>query len=242
MNETLKIKGIVTGSAQWGDNDKMLTLLTREKGVISVAAKGVKSIKNKNAQGVMPLCYSDFVLTDRGEVFSLVSADVIESFYKLREDISALSYGVYFAQLAAFTVGRNNFAEDEMRLLLNTLYLLCKDASRCDTLKCVFEVKICEYAGFAPYLDSCACGGESMYFDICTGEAVCPLHRTESSKKISQGATAVCQYIQNADLKEALSFDTPREIARELSGIIEAFMTNQLGRLPKSLEYINKII
>ncbi|MBQ8002078.1 MAG: DNA repair protein RecO [Clostridia bacterium] len=242
MTEPLKIKGIVVNSAQWGDNDKMLTLLTKEKGVISVAAKGVKSIKNKNSQGVMPLCYSDFVLNDRGEAYSLVSADLIESFYKLREDVTSLAYGVYFAQLAAFTVGRNNYAEDELRLLLNTLYLLCKDPSRCDTLKCVFEVKICEYAGFAPYVDSCACGSDGEYFDISTGEVVCSLHRTPTSKQMSPGARAVCQYVQNAELKEALGFDTPAAIARELSEIIEAFMTRQLGRLPKGLEYINKII
>ena len=241
MSEPLKIKGIVVNAAQWGDNDKMLTVLTREKGVISVAAKGVKSLKNKNSPSAQPLCYSDFVLNSRGDVYSLVSSDVIESFYALREDVTTLAYGVYFAQLASFTVGRNNLADDEVRLLLNSLYMLCKDKERMEVIKCAFELKICEYAGFAPYVDGCMCGEEGVYFDVVQGEVVCSLHRTQSSKKISPVARKVFEYVQNADLKEALTFTIDNEVAKEVSELAEDFLEHQLGRLPKGLEYIKKL-
>ena len=240
--EPLKIKGIVVNSANLSDNGKMLTVLTAEKGVISVSAQGVKSLKNKNAQAVQPLCYSQFVLNQKGDIYSLSSADIIESFYSLRENVEALSYGVYFAQLAAYVVGRDNMAEDEMRLLLNCLYLLSKNSERCFVLCAAFEVKICEYAGFAPYMESCRCGNEGVYFSVIEGECECALHKTEGSKPISQNAKAVIEYVQNAELKEALLFDTPKEICMEVSQLMEAFLKNQLGRLPKSLEYIKKII
>ncbi|MBR5536181.1 MAG: DNA repair protein RecO [Clostridia bacterium] len=241
MNEPLKIKGIVVNAANWGDNDKMLTALTKEKGVITIAAKGVKSLKNKNAPSAAPLCYSDFVLKKSGDAYSLVSADVIESFYALREDVINLSYGVYFAQLAAFSVGRDNFAEDEIRLLLNSLYMLCKYPERRDVLKCAFELKLCEYAGFAPYMESCSCGEEGVYFDVSSGEMVCPIHRTEHSRKLSPYAVKVFQYVQNADLKETLTFDVDTSISNEVSLLTEEFLSHQLGRLPKGLEYIKKI-
>ncbi|MBQ6795366.1 MAG: DNA repair protein RecO [Clostridia bacterium] len=241
MNEPLKIKGVVVNAAQWGDNDKMLTVLTREKGVISIAAKGVKSLKNKNSQAVSPLCYSDFVLNDKGDAYSLVSADLIESFYALREDVMALAYGVYFAQLAAFSVGRNNLADDEMRLLLNSLYMLTKSKERMEVIKCAFELKLCEYAGFAPYLDSCMCGEEGVYFDVSTGEMVCALHRGEHSKKISPAARSVFEYVQNADLKETLTFTIDNSVAEEVSLLAEEFLKHQLGRLPKGLDYIKKL-
>lgn len=241
MGEPFKIKGIVVNSAQWGDNDKMLTVLTREKGVISVAAKGVKSLKNKNSSAVQPLCYSEFVLSYRGEAYSLSSAEVIEGFYALREDVLLLAYGVYFAQLAAFVVGRNNLAEDEVRLLLNSLYMLCKDKDRMEIIKCAFELKICEYAGFAPYVESCSCGEEGIYFDVAQGEVVCPLHKTQSSKKISTGARRVFEYVQNADLKETLTFTIDNDLAKEVSLLAEEFLSNQLGRLPKGLDYIKKL-
>ena len=240
--EPVKINGIVVNSANMGDNHKMLTLLTQERGVISVSAHGVKSLKNKNSQAVSPLCYSQFVLNEKGDIYSLVSADVIESFYKLREDVVALSYGVYFAQLAAYIVGRDNQAQDEVRLLLNTLYLLSCDAGRAFVLCAAFELKLCEYGGIAPYIDSCSCGEDGIYFDVKEGELTCPIHKSEWSKKISENAKKVMEYVQNASMKEALSFDTPKDVAREVSALIEEFISHQLGRLPKSLDYIKKVI
>lgn len=240
--EPVKIKGIVVNSANMSDNDKMLTVLTAESGVISVSARGVKSLKNKNSQAVQPLCYSQFVLNEKGDIYSLSSADIIESFYSLRQNVEALSFGVYFAQLAAYIVGRDNMAEDEVRLLLNSLYLLSKNPERCFVLCAAFEVKICEYAGFAPYIDSCACGSEGVYFSVTDGECVCGLHKTEGVKPISKSARSVIGYVQNSELKEALLFDTQKEIAQEVSNLMEAFLKNQLGRLPRSLDYIKKII
>lgn len=240
--EPVKIKGIVVNSANMGDNDKMLTVLTGERGVISVSARGVKSLKNKNSQAVSPLCYSQFILKEKGDIYSLVSADILESFYALRENVEALSFGVYFAQLAAYIVGRDNQADEELRLLLNSLYLLAKNPERCFVLCAAFEVKICEYGGFAPCIDCCSCGEDGIYFDIGEGELVCALHRGENSKRISESAKKVMEYVQNASMKEALSFDTPKEVAREVSELTEAFLSHQLGRLPKSLDYIKKII
>lgn len=242
MSEPLKIKGIVVNSAPLGDNGKMLTVLTKERGVISVSAKGVKSLKNKNSQGVMPLCYSDFVLSERGDIFSLTSADIVESFYKLREDVEALSYGVYFAHLAAYSVGRENACEDEVRLLLNSLYFLCKAPERKHILKCAYELKICEYAGIFPYVESCSCGEEGQFFDPETGEAVCREHKGIKAMRLTGEARRVFDYVQNASLKETLTFDIPDSLADEVSGMVEAFLKHQFGRLPKSLDYIKKIV
>ncbi len=240
MNEDVKVKGIVVKANTMDDNDKMLTVLTEEMGVISVSAKGVKSLKNKNSQSVMPLCYSDFVLKKKGDIYSLVAADIIESFYHLREDVVALSYGVYFAELAAFIVGRDNPCSDEMRLLLNTLFVLAKMPERCWVLCCAFEIKLCEYAGIAPFMEDCECGMEGGYFDVQTGECVCTLHKTQYAKKISLNAKKVCEYVQNTDLKGALLFDTPKEVTRELSLLLEEFISCQMGKLPRSLDYIKK--
>lgn len=240
MNEPIKTDGIVVKSSQLGDNGRMLTILTGERGVISVSAKGVKSLKNRNSQAVMPLCYSSFVLNERGDVYSLVSADIKESFYALRENLEALSFAVYFAQLAAYVVGRDNSAYDELRLLLNTLYLLTKRPERVAVLCAAFEVKICEYAGFAPYLEACECGNDGEFFDTRAGEAVCREHRGEYARKMSPAAKTVLRYIQQADLKESLTFDTKKEIAKEVSELIEEFLSFQLGKLPKSLDYIKK--
>ncbi len=241
MSEPQKIKGIVVRTAALGDNGKMLTVLSKERGVISVAAKGVKSLKNPSAAAANPLCLSDMVVKPRGDIYTLASADVSESFYPLRESVETLSYGIYFANLAAMCVGAENPAPEELSLLLNTLYILSRHPDRARVIRVVFEMRLCETEGIAPSIGQCVCGGEGDYFDISEGECVCALHKTESSVKISRRASSVMSYILESDLKTALSFDTPKEVSGEIADIMERFMRFQLGRMPKSLEYLKSI-
>lgn len=242
MNEPQKIRGIVVRTASLGDNGKMLTVLCAERGVVSVSAKGVKSLKNRNSAAANPLCYSEMVVKPSGDIYTLISSDVLESFYPLRESVEALSCGIYFASLTAMCVGEGNPAGEELRLLLNTLFILAKYTKRTDVIRAAFELKLCETVGVAPIVGHCICGRSAEYFDISGGECVCELHRTKSAVSMSRQAAAVMDYILESDLKTALTFDTPKEVSREVSGIMEMFMKFQFGRLPKSLDYLKNVV
>jgi DNA repair protein RecO (recombination protein O) len=241
MNELIKVRAIVVRSVSYGDNDKMLTVLSPERGVMSVSAKGVKSLKNKNSAAANPLCYSEMILKATGDIYTLSSADVTESFYPLRESVEALSYGIYFAQLAAMCTGEGVSAEEEVRLLLNTLYVLSKYPMRRDVLCAAFELKLCEIVGVAPIVGDCSCGEDGEYFDICEGESVCKECKSQYAVKISSSAKRVMEYILESDVKGALLFDTPKETANEVCRLVESFMRYQFGKLPSSLEYLKKL-
>lgn len=240
MGGIVKVNAIVVHSASYGDNDKMLTVLSSERGVMRVSAKGVKSLKNKNSPSANVLCYSEMILKETGNIYSLSSADLIESFYPLRESVEALSYGVYFAQLAAMCVGEGAEAPEEVRLLLNTLFVLSKYPQRRKVLRAAFELKLCEIVGVAPIVGRCSCGNAGEYFDAEQGESVCKMCKSPSAVKVSASAVKVMEYILESDIKDALLFDTPEPIAREVSDVMEHFMKIQFGRLPKGLEYLKK--
>ena len=81
MAQPIKVKGLVIRQVNFGDYDKMLTLLTADLGKISVSAKGVRSMKSKNRAASELLCFGEFVLSPpKGDVYSLSSAECIESF------------------------------------------------------------------------------------------------------------------------------------------------------------------
>ncbi len=241
LDEVCKVKCVVLRASVYGDNDKMLTVLSREKGLMSVAAKGVKSLKNKNAAAANVLCYSEMVLKPRGDIYSLSSADVIESFYQLRTNLEALSCGVYFASLTEMCVGQGEECEDEMKLLLNSLYMLSHFPERADILRAVFEVRMCVLSGIAPIISPCACGNEAEFFDVERGECVCGFHKARGAVKLSRRAAEMISFIEEAGLKAALEINADKETALEVCNVTEKFMRFQFGRLPKSLEYLYSI-
>ena len=59
MAEPIKVKGIIIRQTNYSDYDKMLTVLTENMGKITVSAKGVRSMKNKNRAASELLCLTN---------------------------------------------------------------------------------------------------------------------------------------------------------------------------------------
>lgn len=243
QGQMIKTKALVVRASNSGDNDRMLTAISPELGKISISAKGVKSLKNPNNFAANVLCYSDFVLKEGKEVYSLSSAECIESFYKLRDSVEGVAYAAYFIALLESFVQKGVSAADELRLALNTLHVLMNRPADGAVLKPVYELRLCEILGVAPYIsEECGCGNKAAYLDIAQGETCCAEHKTDSCVSISRDEMAVMEYILTSDLKEALFFNSPKPIIMRLWKISEKYMEFHLGKLPKQLEYLKSII
>ncbi len=243
INEMIKTNALVVRSANCGDNDRILTAVSPELGKISISAKGVKSLKNKNSAAAGILCYSSFVLKEGREIYSLSSAECIESFYHIRDSVESVAYGAYFAALLESVCQEGVPASEELRLTLNTLYALLNRSGDRTVLKPVYELRLSELLGIAPYIsEECHCGGEAKYFDISEGETCCPLHKSEGAVPVSKTELEVMEYILTSELKEALFFTSPKEIVSRLWNISEKYLRFHLGGLPKQLDYLKSVI
>ena len=241
---TIKINAIVVKAAQSGENDKLLTLLSPEEGKISVIAKGVKSLKHQSRNACAPLCYSSFVLKKfKDGFYSLISAELNESFRTLSEDVVLLSYGAYFAALCEMCVQRGTGADEEVRLLLNTLYVLCKRPNNGPLIKAVFELKLMELVGIIPeFSPECPCGNKAMFFSFSEGEVRCPLHKTPDAAPVNEAQLKLMMYITESSLKDALFCEYDMGVSTSLSTLTEPFLSYHLGNLPDSLNFLHQIV
>ena len=242
--ESIKTKAIVVRSANSGDNDKMLTLLSPEIGKITVIAKGVKSLKNKSRTGAGVLCYSEFVLKKIREGFySLSQAELLESFSPLSESVEALSLANYLASLCEMCVQINESADSEVRLLLNSLYVLTKRPDKLHLIKAVFELKMCEIFGVMPEFNKeCPCGKPALYFCVTDGEMRCTEHRGEKNVLLSKELYSILSYISNSSLRDSLYMNCNYGEISKISQITEPFLEYHLGKLPKALNYLHNIL
>lgn len=241
---TVKINAIVVRAKETGENDRLLTLLSPEMGRLTVTAKGVKSLKHKSRSACMPLSYSSFVLKKiKDGLYSLSSADLIENFSSLSKDVELLSYGAYFADLARLCVQSGTCAHEEVRLLLNTLYVLTKRNDAAPLIKAVFELKLMELCGIMPeFGEECPCGNPARFFCPSEGEVRCSEHKTPDAIPISPNEINLALYITNSSLKDALFAACNMDTAASLSRITEPFLLYHLGTLPNSLQYLRKIV
>ena len=137
------------------EDDRLLTILTKEYGVIFAYARGAKRLRGKLVSSTEQLCYSRFVLFKNKDRYSVDSAEADTIFFGVRQDIEKLALASYFCELCIQAIPREEPAEEYLRLLLNSLHFLENGKRSPLFLKPVFELRLLTLAGFMPDLLGC---------------------------------------------------------------------------------------
>ena len=171
------VDGLVIKSQNYGENDKLVTILTRD-GKQTVLAKGARSMKSKIKNITEPFVYANFELNQKGSAIAWIKGGSPEQiFYSLREDIGKLFLATYICDIAFELSGERIDCSEILRLTLNTLYAISKDLRPLSQIKAAFELRAAAISGYMPDLSECeSCGTEnsdSIYFDVMNGALVC---------------------------------------------------------------------
>ena len=82
-----KTDALLLRAVDYGENDKMVTLLTAERGKLGVGIKGVKKAGAKLKFAAQPFCFAEYVLAERGGRYTVTGCSLHDGFFPLREDI-----------------------------------------------------------------------------------------------------------------------------------------------------------
>ena len=120
----LTIQGIVLRVTDYNDRDALLTVLSRRHGKLTVKARG---LRRKNSPLIAPcqlLAFGEFTLFEYRGQYTVNEAHSIELFSPLRRELTQLSLGTYFAQVAEVLSQEDIPNPELLSLLLNSLYAL----------------------------------------------------------------------------------------------------------------------
>lgn len=161
-----KAAGLVIKSINYGENDKIITLFTKESGKITAIAKGARNTKSIYVGVTQLFSYCNFVYYTGRSFAYLNQAEMIESFHKLRNDLDKLSKAAYMAEVINQAYEEYESDESALRLILNLLYFMNEGlVAKDEIILLTFQVKLLGYLGFAPDLRCCQkCSKEAEYF------------------------------------------------------------------------------
>lgn len=228
----LNTPALVIKTADVGENDRLLTLLTRENGVITAFASGAKKYKHKNYAGTTFLAYSDFLIEFVKGTYRVREATVIRSFFKLGCDYEILSLEQYFCEIAAVLSPRDMGADEYLKLMLNTLHYLSFKPEEYYKIKAVFEMRMLCLAGYMPDFVGCSvCGTfneNGMYFDLNEGILFCDECKSGfQSTFLNPTVLFALRHIVYSEDKKIFSFTVPEEYAVSLSKITQKYLLLQ---------------
>lgn len=238
--------GLVLRETDTRDADKILTVLTPDRGKLAVIARGARRKGSRVAAACQLLAYSEMTLYEKGQWTMLDAANTIELFGGLRQDLTALSLAAYFAELTEAVA--DGCGGDVLPLLLNALYALSALRKPPQLVKPAFQLRLMALAGYEPMADACAlCGApepESPMLDVVHGVVHCGKCREKGglSLPLTAAGLAALRYILYGDAKRLYSFALPQPGLRALDHASDAYVTAQLERSFRTLDYYKSIL
>ena len=243
----LTIQGIVLRVTDYNDRDALLTVLSRNHGKLTVKARGLGRKNSPLIASSQLLAFAEFTLFEYRSQYTINEAHSIELFQGLRRDLTKLSLGTYFAQVAE-VLSQEDYPNPELQsLLLNCLYGLSNLNLPSDQVKAVFELRAACLSGYTPDLFGChVCGSQTPdRFDLSSGLLECQSCRDASSAGIrlpvTPGILDAMRYICFCDPKKLFSFRLNRVQLHRLSELTEGFLTTQLERGFPALDYYKSL-
>ena len=253
-----KQNGLVLSERDFGENDKLLTILTERYGKVVVIAKGAKSVRNRHMPSTQLFAYSSLSLRKKGNFYYITESDLIENYYDIRADLSKLALASFVCDVVNDVTNEGNNDDEILRLTLNILYAISKDIKPLEVIRATFELRLAKELGFSPDIELCSACGERKsnvyYFDLIDGNILCqecksnvkftlvedPFLEKGMNKPISIVSNAVIDaicYVVSARQERILSYSLSDNEWTSFFDVSEKFLLNHLERGFYSLDF-----
>lgn len=159
-----RCEGIVLRSLNLGESSKILTLYTREEGVVKVVAKGARKATSRIGGNVEPLYTIEAVYyaKEHRELHILSQASIVEAPRYILQDADRVMLGMACCEMIARleTAGASN--PGVYGLLRATIKALNEPELEPRYLFFAFQLRLLELLGISPGIDRCyRCGSEA---------------------------------------------------------------------------------
>ena len=214
---------------QTGESSKQIVVLAKEMGKVRLSARGAKNTKSRLLAGTQLFCYCDFTVYEGRGFLSVTQADLIESFYALRNDVEVLAQAVYLAELVDSTCPAGMEHDNILKLLLYTMQVMAKGYLPPKLAGRIFEMKYLQYSGFLASADCVTCGEQAQYFDQKEATFYCKQHRSREAVLLSRAVVQALDYVLEEEGKKLFAFRLSPEALKQLDAVLRQYLQMHVG-------------
>jgi DNA repair protein RecO (recombination protein O) len=234
-----KTQGIVLKRKNFGEADRILTILTERFGKISVIAKGSRKIKAKLLGHLEPFTLANFQFHEGKNFYIVTSAVEIKNFENVHNTYQKTTRAFYLGELVDKFLESDEKNTEVFSLLCSALGYL--EDNNIDLMLRFFELKIIEASGFKPALRECVHCGKALvsgnnFWDQSEGGIICAdcQKKFGHGKKISDKVIKLLRIIEEKDIKNASNVKLDKSTEQEAEEILGLYIKNILERELKS--------
>lgn len=236
--------GLIIREKSTGEQNRIVTVLTRDYGIIRAYVYGAKKIGSRTGAATQLFAFSELGIAERHGSYIIEAAKPKEIFFGLRNDVKKIALAQYFAELSECLVPEKENTEEYLKLILNSLMLLMNDKRDEKLIKSVFELSVLSLSGYMPGIVACEeCGkyeDEFMFFDTLDGNIFC----SECGKfgmKVPMSVISAVRHTVLSDRQKIFNFNLNESSLLVLSELTEKYTLSILQRKFRTLDFYHMI-
>lgn len=246
-----RVRGYVLACRDYGESDRIVTLLTSEKGKFKGIAKGARKSRRRFANAIELFCLSSILVSRRRpEGLHLIEeCDVINHYPAIRGDLEKALAASCFCELADLFSAEEKPGPRLFNHLKGFLDLL-ETGPFSESLLRLFELRLLSLAGYEPALEGCSgCGSpldrnRGVSFIPEEGGSRCErCHASESAGvSLSPGTVQTLVTGKTIALDKVRRLSFTGQALRESDAMLSRFIRHILGREPRSMRVYRDVL
>ncbi|MDQ0351052.1 DNA repair protein RecO (recombination protein O) [Alkalibacillus filiformis] len=240
-----QVNGIILRTQDYGETNKIVTLLTEEYGMLSAVAKGAKKSKSRMAAVTQPFIYGQYVVyTGRG-LGTIHQGETIQSMRHIREDLFKTAYATYMGELTTKILTERERNRPLFRELLESFERMEEDVPEL-AISLMYELKLYHVGGFAPVVNQCVNGHVNdpiAGFSVSEGGVVCEQcrHRATDVFVLSPNVYHVLRLMSNKSLTKIKDVSIKDDTLNTIKQILELYYDYYGGMRIKSKRFLDQL-
>lgn len=220
----VEVEGIILKETLYGETSKILQVMTKEYGLISIIAKGASSYKNNLRSLSLPFLYAKFLINyKKDKISTLKGGKIIKLYGSGSSNIKTYAYISYLCELTYKVLQENN-DKSIFTILKSSLDKLTEGFNE-NVIKNIVEFKYLDYIGITPDLSMChKCMKPAKVYAIDgkIGGFVCQDCFT-NERKVPNDFQKILKRYQDVDISEIKEIKLSKENEELVSDFLKEY-------------------
>jgi len=240
-----RVSGVIIRQRNLGEADRVIVLLTRERGKLSGVARGVRRPRSKLAGSLQLFCHGRFLLAAGRSLDIITQVQLADAFSGLGSDLSRLSHASYVCELVDVLTEEGAPDEAIYDLVIAALHALNEGGDPATVVR-VFELKLLTHLGYGPEVYTCvSCGAEveggEPGFSAQEGGILC--HRCRQAQGVAvipAGVVRAMRDMIELPMEGLAKRRLTAAVGQEMERVMRAYVDYRLARPLKSAEFLGR--
>jgi DNA repair protein RecO (recombination protein O) len=237
-------EAVVLRTRQLGEADRIITLLTRDRGQVRAVAKGVRRTTSRFGARLEPFMVVDVQCYEGRNLDTVTQAESLATHGEtICRDYTAYTAATVMVETAERLTEEHEPSTQQYLLLAGALRSLSGGEHDPSLVLDAYLLRSLAIAGWAPSFYDCAkCGspGPQRAFNVAAGGAVCTVCRPPGSGAPDTETLRLLSALLTGDWVLADGSDDRHR--REGSGLVSAFLQWHLERGVRSLRHVERVV